>query len=294
MASTYRQTRKKREWITAYAFLLPDVAGLFVFVFLPIVYAFYVSLHEWNAFSPRSFIGLDNYSELLSDSKWWHSLGRTFLFSAVYVPSLFVLALSSAVMIHALAKKTANLVRTLFLMPFAITSVTSAIIGIFLLDPRSGMINQILGFFGIPAQQFLGSPSQALYCIVVVLLWINIGYNMVIFLSAIKEIPKDYYEAANIDGATPMQAFRHITFPLLKGTSTFILIVTMIGSFQVLDQIMVMTKGGPIDTTQVSALYIFKVAFEQLDMGYSSAVAFALFLVIFCLSLLQLKLLSRE
>jgi len=286
--------RKRQEWATAYAFLLPDTVGLFVFVFLPILYAFYVSLHRWNAFSPRAFIGLDNYAALLADDRWWHSLGRTFLFSAVYVPLLFVLALGAAVMVNALGKKTANAVRTMILMPFAITSVISAIIGVFLLDPRTGLINQLFRQIGWPAQQFLGSPSQALYCIVAVLLWINLGYNMVIFLASIKEIPRDYYEAANLDGASGWQAFRYITFPLLRGTSTFILIVTLIGSFQVLDQIMVMTKGGPVNSTQVSAYYIYKVAFEQMNMGYSSALAFALFIIIFVLSLVQLKLLTRE
>lgn len=294
MASNYKKTRKMQEWFTAYTFLLPDIVGLFLFVFLPIIYAFYVSLHRWNTFAPRAFIGFENYSTLMADSVWWQSLVRTFMFSGLYVPMLFILSLFSALMIQALRPKMANVVRTMLLMPFAITSVISAIIGIFLLDPRYGLINQILGFVGVPPQQFLGSPSQAMLSIVVVLLWINIGYNMIIFLSAIKEIPKDYYEAANLDGASPFQAFRFITFPLLKGTSTFILIVTMIGSFQVLDQIMVMTKGGPVNSTQVSALYIFKVAFEQMNMGYSSALAFVLFLVIFCLSLVQLKLLSKD
>jgi len=289
-----KNARKLQEWATAYLFVLPDVAGLFVFVFLPILYAFYVSLHRWNAFSPRAFVGFDNYAALVSDAQWWHSLERTFLFSAVYVPLLFALSLASAVMIHALKKRTANLVRTMFLMPFAITSVTSAIIGIFLMDPRNGLINQLFKHAGLPTQQFLGSPSQALYCIVAVLLWINLGYNMVIFLAAIKEIPRDYYEAANLDGASGWQMFRYITFPLLRGTSTFILIVTLIGSFQVMDQIMVMTKGGPVNSTQVSAYYIYKVAFEQMNMGYSSALAFALFSIIFALSLIQLKLLSRE
>lgn len=294
MTAKYMQRRKLREWATAYTFLLPDVVGLFLFVFLPILYAFYVSLHRWDAFTSRSFIGFGNYASLIADSTWWHSLGRTFLFSAVYVPLLFVFALGSAIMIHSLSHKTANVARTLFLMPFAITSVTSAIIGMFLLDPRNGLINAILKSVGIPAQQFLGSPTQALYCIVIVLLWINLGYNMVIFLSAVKEIPRDYFEAANIDGATNWHAFRKITFPLLRGTSTFILIVTTIGSFQVLDQIMVMTKGGPVNSTQVSALYIFKVAFEQLNMGYASALAFGLFVIIFCLSILQLKFFSRD
>lgn len=294
MAANRLTTRKRQEWATAYAFLLPDTVGLFVFVFLPILYALYVSLHRWNAFSPRTFIGLDNYAALLQDSQWWHSLERTILFSSVYVPLLFVSALGTAVLVNALARKTANVVRTMILMPFAITSVISAIIGVFLMDPRIGLINKLLRQAGFAAQPFLGSPTQAIYCIVAILLWINLGYNMVIFLASIKDIPRDYYEAANLDGANAWQTFRHITFPLLRGTSTFILIVTLIGSFQVLDQIMVMTKGGPINSTQVSAYYIYKVAFEQLNMGYSSALAFALFLIIFFLSLIQLKLLTRE
>ncbi|MFC4600922.1 carbohydrate ABC transporter permease [Cohnella hongkongensis] len=284
--------RTWREWGTAYAFLFPNLIGLFVFVFLPIVYALYVSLFDWNALSPKVFVGLDNYRLLMDDSGWWRSVGKTITFSVVYVPLLFVSSLLSAVLIHALKGRVSGLARTMFLMPFAITSVNSAIIAMYLLDPRRGLINWILGGFRIPPQDFLGSTSQAMLCVVFVLLWINVGYNMIIFLSAIKEIPKDYYEAAHMDGAKRGQTFFRITFPLLKETNTFILIVTTIGSFQVFDQIMVMTKGGPAGATEVSVLYIFKHAFELLNMGYSSAMAFVLFLIIFVLSLFQLKLFS--
>jgi multiple sugar transport system permease protein len=204
------------------------------------------------------------------------------------------MALLSAVLLNSLKGRIVGAVRTMFLLPFAITSVISAIIGMFMLDPRNGIVNHLLGFAGIGPQQFLGSTVQAMFSIIGVILWINIGYNMIIFLSAIKEIPRDYYEAAEIDGATGWKSFCYITLPLLKETSTFILIVTTIGSFQALDQILVMTQGGPANATEVSVLYIFKQGFELLNMGYASALAFALFLIIFSLSLIQLKLLSSK
>jgi multiple sugar transport system permease protein len=195
---------------------------------------------------------------------------------------------------NVLRGKTVGIVRTMFLLPFAITSVISAIIAMFMLDPRNGLVNQLLSYFGFGPQEFLGSPEQAIYCVIITLLWINLGYNMTIFLSAIKEIPQDYFEAAHIDGATRFQSFRHITFPLLRETNTFILIVTTIASFQIFDQIMVMTNGGPIDATEVSVLYIFKQAFQMLNMGYSSALAFVLFLIIFVFSMIQLKFFSSK
>jgi multiple sugar transport system permease protein len=286
--------RKLSEWITAYTFLLPNLAGLTLFVFVPIIYAFYVSLHDWNALSPKVFVGFRNYVELATDTQWWDSVLRTLTYALIYVPSLFILSLFFAVMLNAMRGRMVNIARTLYLMPFAITSVISAIIWMFLLDPRFGYINQILGFFGIPNQQFLGSTSQAMLSIIVVILWLNLGYNMVIFLAALKEIPTDYFEAARIDGATRWQMFRFITFPLLRETSTFIMVVTTIGSFQVFDQIQVMTKGGPANATEVSVLYIYKQAFQMLNMGYSSALAVVLFLMIFIVSVVQLRLYSAK
>lgn len=294
MAPKRISARTRNEWFTAYGFLLPNIIGLFIFVFLPILYAFYVSLHDWNALNPKVFSGLDNYRKLLHDKEWWSSIKITLLFSVIYVPLLYGLSLLSALLMNALKGWSQGVTRTLFLLPFAITSVISAIIGMFMLDPRSGIINSLLGLAGIGPQQFLGSTSQAMFSVIGVILWINVGYNMIIFLSAIKEIPRDYYEAAEIDGATGWKSFRYLTLPLLSETSTFILIVTTIGSFQALDQILVMTQGGPANSTEVSVLYIYKQGFQFLNMGYASALAFALFLIIFCLSLFQLKLFSRK
>ncbi|KAF0817527.1 MULTISPECIES: carbohydrate ABC transporter permease [unclassified Cytobacillus] len=282
-------TNRRKEALTAYGFLLPNLLGLTVFIFVPMVYAFYVSLHEWNALSPKVFIGFENYEKLASDKDWWKSVYRTLIFTIIYVPLLVGLSLFFAVMMNTIKRKYEGLARTMFLLPFAITSVISAVIWMFLYDPRSGFINQLLDLLGIPNQQFLGSTSQAMVSVIVVILWINLGYNMMIFLASIKEIPNDYYEAAQIDGATGWKAFKSITLPLLKPTTIFILIVTTIGSFQVFDQIMVMTKGGPANSTMVSVLYIYKQAFEFLNMGYASALAVVLFLIIFVLSLAQLR-----
>lgn len=285
---------KRKEALTAYGFLFPNLLGLTVFVFVPMVYAFYVSLHDWNALSPKVFIGFDNYKKLASDKDWWNSLYKTLIFTVIYVPLLFGGSLFFAVIMNSIKLKYVGLARTLFLLPFAITSVISAVIWMFLYDPRNGFINQFLDLLGLPNQQFLGSTGQAMVSIIIVILWINLGYNMMIFLASIKEIPTDYFEAASIDGATGWRAFWHITLPLLRPTSIFILVVTTIGSFQVFDQIMVMTKGGPANSTMVSVLYIYKQAFEFLNMGYASALAVVLFLIIFVLSLAQLRMYSNK
>jgi multiple sugar transport system permease protein len=286
--------KKRNETLTAYSFLFPNLLGLTVFIFVPMIYAFYVSLHEWNLLSPKVFVGLDNYVKLMNDKDWWSSVLRTFQFTIIYVPLLFGLSLFFAVVLNNLSQKVESVARTMFLLPFAITSVISAAIWMFLYDPQNGFINQTLKMIGFERQQFLGSTSQAMISIIVVVIWINLGYNMMIFLSAIKEIPKDYYEAAKIDGATGWKSFTGITFPLLKETSVFILVVTTIGSFQIFDQIMVMTKGGPANSTEVGVMYIYKHAFDLLSMGYASALSVVLFLIILTLSLLQLKLTAKK
>ncbi|WP_193571445.1 carbohydrate ABC transporter permease [Paenibacillus psychroresistens] len=286
--------RKYNEWITAYLFLLPDVAGLTLFVFVPILYALYISLFDWNLLSPKVFIGFDNYAQMFKDNQWWKSLEITFIYAIIYVPLLFISSLFFAVLLSNFKGKFMNTVRTLYLMPFAITSVISAVIWIFLLDPRSGFVNKALALVGIPHQPFLGSITQALPTIILVLIWINLGYNMTIFLASIKDIPADYYEAARMDGANRWDAFRYITFPLLRGISVFILVVSTIGSFQVFDQIKVMTGGGPANATEVSVLYLYKQGFQLLNMGYTSALATMLFLIIFILSIAQLKIFSNK
>lgn len=291
-----RKMKAIRRNLTAYSFILPDLIGLTVFIIIPIIYAVYISLFNWNFANVKEFIGFKNYVTMFHDTKWWAALLRTVKLTLMYVPSLFILALLLAVLISYIDKheRAASTIKTSFLMPYAITSVIASCLWMFLLVEKRGFVNVLLKTIGLPGQKFLGSTEQAMGCIVVVMLWINLGYNIILFLSAIKDIPKDYLEAAYIDGANRFQIFCGITFPLIKQTSVFILITTTIASFQCLDLIMVMTSGGPASSTEVAALYIYNQSFNLLKAGYASALSVVLFAVLAVFAILQLKLISRK
>ena len=279
----------------AYSFVLPDLIGLTLFIIIPIIYAGYISLFNYNFANVKEFIGLQNYITMFHDSRWLESLGKTLKLTAMYVPSLFILSLLCAVLISYIDhKKSSSIIKTSFLFPYAITSVVASCLWKFLLVEKRGFVNVFLKFLGLPMQKFLGSPDQAMACIVIVLLWINLGYNTMLFLSAIKDIPRDYTEAAKIDGANKFQIFRSITFPLIKQTSIFVLITTTIASFQCLDFIMVMTGGGPAESTEVAALYIYDQSFQLMKAGYASALSVVLFFALAVFAVVLLKLFNRK
>lgn len=167
-----------------------------------------------------------------------------------------------------------------------------AVIWMFMFDEKGGLINATLKIFGIKPQTFIGDPKLALFCIAVIASWMIIGYYAIIFLAALNDIPKSYYEAAKLDGANAFQIFKSITLPLLQEVNTFVLIVTTIASFQVFDQVKILTNGGPANATNVSVFYIYRQSFEYMKLGYSSALAFVLFIIIFALSLFQLKIMK--
>ncbi len=286
--------RKRRECLVAYAFILPDLIGLAVFVVIPIIYAFYISFFEWDFINEKVFVGAANYIRMWKDAGWWNAMLRTLKLTALYVPSLFCLSLFFAVLISTVKSKMGSFIKTSFLMPFAITSVIASTLWMFLYNEKRGYLNAVLKSLGFANQKFLGSNKQALVCVIVVLLWINLGYNMILFLSAIKDIPESYHEAATIDGANRWHIFRYITFPLIRQTSIFILVTTTIASFQVLDLIMVMTKGGPAKATEVGALYIYDRSFNMMEMGYGSALSVFLFLSLLVFSFVQMRATSEK
>ncbi len=286
----FLKNKKVKDNIFAYLMLAPDVIGLAVFIFLPILIAFYVSLHNWNVLEPMKYVGLANYKTLMSDEEWWTSLLTTLKYALMFVPMVFVFSLSLAVFINSIKGKAQEFFRTIYFIPYSVSTVVAAIMWMFMFDEKNGYINKMIGFFGIPRQTFLGNPKQALFCIAFISAWMLIGYYAIVFLAALKDIPVSYYEAARLDGANAFQIFRSITFPLLREVSTFVLVITTIASFQVFDQIKIITNGGPAQATNVSVYYIYKNAFDYMKMGYSSALAFVLFIIIFVLSLFQLKL----
>lgn len=289
-----RLNKIKRTLVT-YSFIMPDFLGLLIFIIIPIGYSFYMSMFNWNFANIKEFIGIANYVTLIQDSAWWKSLLRTLELTLLYVPSLFVFALIFAVLnsyIH--NKRIAGFIKTAFLLPYSITSVIASCLWMFLYMDRTGYINVFLKNIGFHNQKFLGSTSQAMGCIVIVLIWINLGYNIILFLSAIKDIPESYYEAATLDGANKLQIFTKITFPLLRPTSVFVLITSTIASFQCLDLIMVMTKGGPADATEVASIYIYTQSFEMMRAGYGSTLSVVMFLIMSVLAVLMLKMNGKE
>ncbi len=284
--------REGRERLTAALFLAPDVIGLAVFVVLPILAALAISFTNWNALGSPAWVGAANYQRLLADPVFWSSLRVTALYTVIYVPLVFVVSLGLAVLANQRLPGI-GVFRTIFFVPVVLSLVVTGLMWRFIFDEQVGLLNYGLSLVHLPPRAWLGDVNLALPAIITVSVWINMGYYMTIFLAGLQDIPREFYEAARMDGAGGWHAFTRITLPLLRPTSLFVLVVTLIGSFQVFDQIWVMTKGGPADATQVTVIYIYKQAFQYLSLGYASAIAFALFLVIFVVSLAQFWLVRR-
>jgi multiple sugar transport system permease protein len=270
--------------------LFPNIVGLALFIFVPMIMAIYISFFQWDAISPMKFVGFKNYITMLSDEVWWKAVITTVKYTAMYVIMVFCTSLCIAVFLESIpGKKMQNLLRTVYFVPYTISTVVLAIIWLFILDPVKGLMNRFIEIFHIPSQVYLGDPNQALFWIAFMTAWVFVGYYAILFLAAIKDIPDMYYDAAKIDGANALQIFRMITFPMIKEIRVFVLVVTTIASFHVFDQINILTKGGPVGSTNVAVFYIFTNGFQYLKLGYSAALSFVLFFIIFIFSVVFLK-----
>lgn len=287
------RTPRGEQRLVGYGFLLPDLIGLGLFVGLPIVGAFYVSLHDWSGIGGRTYIGLSNYRELLEDPGFTDSLKVTALYVVAFVPLLFVLSLALALLVNQRLVGS-GFFRSAYFIPFMLSLVVASVIWAVILDERAGLLNAALAKVGIGPQPWLGSTTFALWSIVIVTLWQSIGYSMIIFLAGLQDIPRQLYEAATIDGARAGQRFRGITLPLLKPTSVFVLVISFIGAFQLFEPIFVLTQGGPADATTTTVFYIYRQGFEFLRLGYASALAVVLFAIILVFTLIQLRVFRHE
>ncbi|WP_141504635.1 carbohydrate ABC transporter permease [Paenibacillus luteus] len=273
-------TAAKRRFVNAsiaYIFLLPWLIGLLGFTMWPFIQSFYLSLTQSTLHS-TTFVGLDNYLRMFSDERFWKSLQVTTKYVMLSVPLKLAMALFVAMLLYK-ASISMTFYRTLFYLPSLIGgSIAVAVMWrkIFGLD---GLWNSLLGKFGIQGKEWLGQPDYALYLLVLLVVW-QFGSSMVIFLAGLKNVPGDMYEAAMIDGAGPVKRFIKITLPLISPIILFNLILQTIGSFQVFTQGYVITKGGPMDETLFSVLYIYELAFKQQQMGYASAISWMLLVVI--------------
>ena len=288
-------TRRVLENLEAWLFLLPATAVLAVFHFFPILYAFFVSLLRWNMIDPvRPFIGAENYLRLVADEKFLTALSNTTYYAIVSVAVALPLALALAVLLN---RRIAGLswYRTAFFIPYVTPLAAGAMAWGWLYHPdRFGLLNYLLDKMGIPPQQWLLDPNQAMPAIIAVAVWSSLGRDVVIFLAGLQNIGADYYEAAQIDGATTWQLFRHITLPLLSPTTYFLFVISMIGAFKVFALPLFLTGGGPLDRTLTIVYSIYQQGFQYFRMGYASAQAYALFAIIFLITLLQRHVAARR
>ena len=288
-------TRRVLENLEAWLFLLPATAVLAVFHFFPIFYALFVSLLRWNMIDPvRPFIGAENYLRLAGDEKFLTALSNTTYYAVVSVAAALPLALALAVLLN---RRIAGLswYRTAFFIPYVTPLAAGAMAWGWLYHPdRFGLLNYLLDKVGIPPQQWLLDPNQAMPAIIAVAVWSSLGRDVVIFLAGLQNIGADYYEAAQIDGATTWQLFRHITLPLLSPTTYFLFVISMIGAFKVFALPLFLTGGGPLDRTLTIVYSIYQQGFQYFRMGYASAQAYALFAIIFLITLLQRHVAARR
>ncbi len=279
---------RRREALTAWLFISPTAAGFLVFFVGPLLAVVYYATTEWNLLSRRStFVGLENFADaLVRNPDFWPVMGNSAVFAIGLVPMNMALALALAV---ALSRPRRGVIffRTVFFAPVITSAVAWAIVWKFLLQGEAGGVNMLLASIGIDGPNWLREPNWAMVSVIVTRVIKMVGLNMILYLAALQAIPRDYEEAARLDGASSWQIFRLITFPLLAPTTLVIMVLTTIGSFKVFDHIYLMTGGGPENGTLVLAFYIYQQAFEFFEVGYASALAIILFAIVLALTLVQ-------
>ncbi|UQN12443.1 carbohydrate ABC transporter permease [Methylococcus capsulatus] len=266
----------------AFWFVAPALALLAVFFFLPAAAALGLSFTDFDIYALADirrlrFVGLDNYRRLAGDAEFWMALRNTLYFVAVGGPLSVLVSLAAALLVNHRLTPFKGLFRSLLFLPVVTTLVAVAVVWRYLYQPRYGVLNYLLSGFGVGPVDWLGDPDWAMPAIILMAVWKNFGFNMIVFVAGLQSIPESLYEAASIDGAGARQRFFHITLPLLAPTFLFVAVITMIGHFQLFAEPYVMTQGGPAGSTLSLALLMYQQGFRWWNLGYASAIAFVLF-----------------
>ncbi len=270
----------------AYLYLLPILIGLVVFTIVPVLASFGLSFTHYDIGQVPKFIGVANYSEFIHSNLFWRVLENTCYYVILYVPASILVSLGLALLIEKRMRGIAFF-RTIYFLPVVTSIVAAAIIWSWMYNSDVGLLNYLLSFVGVAGPKWLSDPHCALPAIAIMSVWKNAGYNMMIFLAGLASIPKDYHEAARLDGSSAWSRFRHITLPLLSPVTFFVLVVTTIGAFQVFEQTFVMTNGGPGISTLTLSYYIWQLAFRFFDLGGASALGYIFFLLVLTVTSLQ-------
>ena len=288
MISRWLRLVFNRQSLTAWLFIFPALLGFVVFYLLPSIRAFQISFTDWNLLRPPRPVGLGNYQTLFTDENFWNALKLTALYVLYNIPLQTALALLLAVLMDRLVRSI--FVRAVVILPYLLSNVVVAMIFLWLLNPVLGYVNLFIQHLGLPRQPFFGDPSQALLTVAGVNIWRHMGLNALLFYAGMQSIPKSLYEAAAIDGASEGTMFWRITLPLLRPVTVFVLVTSIIGSFQIFDTVAVATGGGPSYATRVIVWYIYENAFGFFKMGYATAMSVVLFVILVLFTLLQMRL----
>ena len=274
-------------------FLALPGALFLLFTALPVVIAAVVSLSDYAVIGPLTWTGFDNYVDIASDPFFWIALRNTVLYTVLYVPLGLVIAMATALLLNRSAR-SARVFRTLFYIPVVSSTVATATIWYWVLDPQHGLLNEALSWFGINGPAWLYDSHWAMTAIVMMSVWAGFGGNMMIFLGGLQGVSPDLREAARLDGANAWQVFRYVVVPSVRRTTFLVSTLLIINAFQVFDQAYVLTKGGPGNSTVTIVYYIYDRGFGSLQMGYASALSFILFVIILAFSLVNARLTNRD
>jgi multiple sugar transport system permease protein len=288
-AGTVRRRVTASEQFTGWAFVTPGVAIILLFGAVPIVWSAVMSFQKDNLLTPSTpFVGLKNYQQLIHDPIVGQAIEHTLVYTALFVPGTMIVGLFLAVAMNRQIRFI-SLYRTAAYATMAISTISEAIVFIWLFDPSYGVVNYFLSLIGLPAQPWLNSPSQALYVIVIMTIWGWTGFAVVIYLAALQGVPSTLIEAAAIDGASPWRTFRRVTLPLLSPASLFLAVWLTINAMQLFDEVYLSTSGGPLNATTVLVYYLYEQAFQNFNFGYASAIAYFLFVVILVVTAIQFR-----
>ncbi len=280
-------SNRSRRNLIGWLFVLPPVLLFIMFTIIPLVMAVVFSFSKYDIINPPTFIGFGNYTRMTTDRLFIKACRNTLSYTLMYVPLGLVLALGLALFLNA-GRRFTGLFRTLFYLPVLSSSVANATMWSWVFNPKMGLLNGLLGALGIAGPAWLYDTKWAMYAIVIMSLWSGYAGNMLIFVAALKGVPQQLYEAARIDGANRWQQFRFVTLPAISKATFFVSTMLIIGTFQVFDAAYLLTGGGPGNATMTVVYYIYNRAFQDLRMGYASALSIALFFVILVFSLLNL------
>jgi multiple sugar transport system permease protein len=274
----------------ALLFIFPAMIGFVLFFLVPTIRGIYLSFTEYSILGDPTWIGLKNYTTIFTDDLFWNAMAVTVQYVALNIGFQTVIAIGLALLMHRVAKST--FIRGALLLPFLVANVIVALLWFWMLDYQLGIVNEIISWLGLPRIAFFGSEQWAIPTIAFVNVWRHMGYTALLIFAGLQAIPNHVYEVANLDGASPTRTFWSITMPLLRPVLVLVLVVTVIGSFQVFDTVAVTTGGGPVNASRVIQMYIYQKAFGESDFGYASALSVILFIILALVAFIQMKFLK--